>query len=590
MLRILVLLAQASTALRGVTVIDGTGAEPLRNATVIITGDRIATVGPRASVRVPAGARVLDLPGRTLVPGFVDMHAHVALGPVYGPLKPGDPALRTESDSLGSILMLRRLLEWGVTTVRNPAGPTREAVALRDAVRAGRLPGPRIFTAGSVLDGIEAPGGLVETVKSDSALRAAIRGQAAAGVDYIKLYAGLPPALIRAGVDEAHKQGKKAIGHLALTTWTDAARAGIDGIVHIVAGSPLLLPPARRAAYLKGFTGTQFMYRWFEQLDLQAAEIDTAITELVRHKVVLDPTLVTFEAMFRGNDPAIIASSDLATTPAALLRNWREDFQLSAGWSEKDFAEATAAWPTVLKFTRLLYDRGVFLTVGSDTPNPWAAPGASFHRELELYVNAGIPALQVLRMATESGAKALGIESQVGTIQAGQLADLVLLEADPLADIRNTRRIGWVMQSGKILERFPDNDDVEAFEAARAIMDGMAQAVRRQDGRAMASHYADTGSVTFASHALWFWTKPDLAKAYGAWDSTKSRGTYLSWDEVRYERLGPDAVLALARLRLARGTPTSTAADTVRGSWTGVFTRRGGKWALSHEHESFSGK
>jgi imidazolonepropionase-like amidohydrolase len=445
---------QVSTALRGVTVIDGTGAPPLRNATVVITGDRITAVGTRASVRIPAGARILDLPGKTLVPGFIDMHAHVALGPAYGPLKAGDPPLRTESDTLANVLMLRRLLEWGVTTVRNPAGPTLEAVAVRDAVRAGKLPGPRIFTAGAVLDQIEAPGGLVETVKTDSAIRAAIRGQAAAGVDYIKLYAGLPPAMIRAGVDEAHKQGKKAIGHLALTTWTDAARAGIDGIiVHIVAGSPQLLPPARRQAYLRGFTGTQFMYRWFEQLDLQAAEIDTAITELVNQNVALDPTLVTFEAMFRGNDPAILASPDLATAPAALLRNWREDFQLSAGWSQKDFTEATAAWPTVLKFTKLLYDRGVFLTVGTDTPNPWAAPGTSFHRELELYVNAGIPPLQVLRLATQSGAKALGIADRVGTIQVGKIADLVLLDADPLADIRNTRRIVWVMQSGKRLER-----------------------------------------------------------------------------------------------------------------------------------------
>ena len=329
MLNLFLMLVQTSTAIRGVTVIDGTGAAPLRNATVVITGDRIAAVGPRASVQIPAGARVLDLPGRTLVPGFIDMHAHVALGPAYGPISAGDPPLRTESDSLANVLMLRRLLEWGVTTVRNPAGPTLEAVAVRDAVRAGKLPGPRIFTAGALLDVIGAPGGLVETVTSDSSIRAAVRAQAAAGVDYIKLYAGLSPPLVRAGIDEAHKQGIKAIGHLMLTSWTDAARAGIDGIVHIVPGSPLMLPPARRAAFMKGFTGTQFFYHWFEQVDLQGAEIDTAITELVKHNVVLDPTLVTFEAVFKGNDPAIIASPDLATAPAALLRNWRQDFQLS---------------------------------------------------------------------------------------------------------------------------------------------------------------------------------------------------------------------------------------------------------------------
>jgi ketosteroid isomerase-like protein len=325
-------------------------------------------------------------------------------------------------------------------------------------------------------------------------------------------------------------------------------------------------------------------------VDLQGAEIDTAITELVKHNVVVDPTLVTFEAVFKGNDPAIIGSPDLATAPAALLRNWREDFQLSAGWTAKDFSEATAAWPTVLRFTRLLYDRGVNLTVGTDTPNPFAAPGTSFHRELKLYADAGIPPLQILRLATQSGARALGIDKDVGTIQAGKIADLVLLEADPLADIGNTRRIAWVMQSGKMVPKFPENDDAEAFEAARAIMDGMAQAVRKQDGRLMASHYADSGSVTFASHAFWAWTKADLAKAYAAWDSTRNKGTFISWDERRFERLGPDAVLGLARLRLARGTPTGTAADTVKGSWTGVFMRRGGKWALTHEHESFTSR
>ena len=587
MLVVLALL-QVSTVLRGVTVIDGTGAPPISNAAVVITGDRISAIGPHASVKIPSGARVLELPGKTLVPGFIDMHAHVAFGPVYGPLKAGDPPLRTEFDSLASVLMLRRLLEWGVTTVRNPGGHTREAVLFRDLVRNGTLAGPRSFTAGAVIDVIGAPGGLIETVKSEEEIRAAVRGQAAAGVDYIKLYQGLSPALVRAGVDEAHRQGKKAISHMAVTSWTDGAGSGLDGIVHIVPGSPLLLPPARRAAYLKGFTGTQFMYRWFEQVDLQAAEIDTVIRELVKHNTVLDPDLVTFEAIFRGNDPAITSSPDLATTPASLLRNWQEDFQISTGWSPNDFSEANAAWPTVLRFTKLLYDRGVNLTLGTDTPNPWTAPGSSFHREMELFVQAGVPQLQVLRLATQAGAKALGIDADVGTIQPGKIADLVLLDADPLADIRNTRRIAWVMQSGRMLEKFPDNDDVEAFEAAQSIMDGMAQAVRRQDGRAMASHYADTGPVTFASHALWAWSKPDLARLYYAWDSTRSKGTFISWDERRFERLGPDAVLGLARLRLARGTPTGSAADTVKGSWTGVFTRRNGKWALSHEHESFT--
>lgn len=571
-----------SLVLRGVTVIDGTGAPPLADAVVVVAAGRISAFGPRGRVVIPEGARVMDLPGRFLVPGFIDMHAHVAFGPVYSPNRPGEPALRFEYDSLASVLMLRRLLEWGVTTVRNPAGPTREAVALRNAVRAGRLAGPRILTAGAVLDAIMAPG-LVETVRSDSALRAAVRAQAAAGVDYVKLYAALPQPLIAAGVDEAHRSGVKAIAHLFATSWTDAARAGLDGIVHISAGSPRLLPPARRAEYLKGITGTQFMYRWFEHLDLDAPEIDTLITELVRRRVTLDPTLVTFEAMFRGNDPAITASPDLATAPPPLLRNWREDFQLSTGWSAQDFREAAAVWPTVLRFTRRLHDAGVRLTVGTDTPNPWAAPGTSFHREMELLADAGIPSLQVLRLATGAGAAALGIADSVGTIAPGRIADLVLLAGDPVADIRNTRRIAWVMQRGSIVPPFPRDDDVEAFAAVQAVLDGMGQAIRRQDGKAMASHYADHAGTSFTSHDVWLHGRPAIAAVYSQWDSTRNRG-FFRFDDVRYQRLGPDAVLALARLRLTLGESR----DTVRGSWTGVFTRRDGRWALSHEHESFA--
>lgn len=443
------LTAQPAVVLRRVTVIDGTGAAPIPNADVVIQGGRILAVGRRGTVSLPADATEQNLSGKYLVPGFIDMHAHVAFGPVKVGQKPGEPRLSMVYDHEASLMMLRRLLEYGVTTVRNPAGPTLEAVALRDQVARGEVPGPRVFTAGAVIDFMTSPG-LAVGASTDSAVRAEVRAQARAGVDYIKLYAGLAPPLIAAGVDEAHRQGRKAIAHTLLTSWTEAAQSGIDGIVHIVPGSPRLLPPDRRPAYLKSMTGTQFMYRWFEYLDPAAAEIDTMIRALTAHQVVLDPTLVTFEAMFRGNDPLITRSPDLVSAPPTLLRNWREDFTLSTGWKPEEFAAAQSVWPRVLAFTRLLYDRGVPLVVGTDTPNPWTAPGTSFHRELELLAGTGIPPLEVLRLATGSGARALGILDQIGTIAPGKQADLVLLDADPVTDIRNSRRIVWVMQGGEL--------------------------------------------------------------------------------------------------------------------------------------------
>lgn len=438
--------AQSWLVLKGATVIDGTGREPMPNATVVVRNGRIESVsaGP---LPVPKGARVLDLTGRYLLPGFIDMHAHLAMGPITMASKDGQPMLRMDYDSTGSAEMAATALAFGVTTVRNPGGPTAEAVALRDAIRLGRLRGPRIFTAGSILDAAAAPG-LGVAVPTEAAVRAEVDRQADAGVDYIKLYAGLNAPLLRAGIDEAHRRGLKAIGHLFATTWTDAANAGIDGIVHITPGNPTLLPAAKRAEFAKSFRGTQFMLSWFNYVDVDGAEIRDLLTALTTHHVNLDPTLVIFEAMARGDDPAVTESPDLRYAPPSLVRGWRT-FTLTTGWSAADFREARASWPQVLRFTKTLFDAGVLLTVGTDLSNPWVPPGTSFHRELELLVSAGIAPKDVLGMATRNGAQALGILSDVGTIQAGKRADLVVLSADPLADIRNTRRIEWVVQDGR---------------------------------------------------------------------------------------------------------------------------------------------
>ena len=177
-------------------------------------------------------------------------------------------------------------------------------------------------------------------------------------------------------------------------------------------------------------------------------EIDSLVTAMVQHRVEHDGTLATFEATAWGDSARITSSPDLAYSPRSLVRNWRE-FTLTQGWTKADYDSARAVWPKVLQFEKLLYDRGVLVTVGTDASNPWTAPGASYTRELELLVAAGISPLQVIRLATHNGAEALGILGSVGTIAAGKRADLVLLDADPLADIGNTRRIAMVMANGR---------------------------------------------------------------------------------------------------------------------------------------------
>ena len=433
------ILSQPVTVLNGATVIDGTGAQPKPNTTVVVAGERILWVGPAGEYPTPKTAQVIDVSGKYLLPGFIDMHAHVAFGPVEKTSSLTAP-FRMVYDDSASRQMVTTLPRFGITTIRNPGGPTVEAVNIRDSVRTGNPHGPRIFTAGAIIDQTSFPG-LCAEVRTDAEVRAEVNRQADAGVDYIKVYSTLPPPLVKAAIDEAHRRGVRIIGHLMFTSWTEAANMGIDGLVHCFPLSSSLLPPEKRTAYLQGIHGTQFMHQWFQYMNPASPEITDMVKALVANHVTIDPTLVAFDLMVRGDDPAVTQNPELTLVPMSLADNWRNVFTLSIGWSPSDYQEARAAWPSVLKFVKQLYDAGVLLTAGTDLANPWVIPGVSFHQELKLLTDTGIPPLEVLSIATRNGAQALGILSDVGTVQAGKRADLVLLNADPVTQITNTREI-----------------------------------------------------------------------------------------------------------------------------------------------------
>lgn len=436
-----------SVVIRDVTIIDGPESTARHHRTVTVSNGRITRIdsGP---VTPPAGVRIVEGSGKYLLAGFVDTHAHVAFGPVTLGSKNGTPEMRLTYDHTASLEALRTLLAFGVTTVRNPAGPAEHALAIRDSLEQGRLVGPRVRTAAEAIELLPSPG-LARQARTPEEVRAEVARQADMGVDYVKLYAGLSAPLMRAGVEEAHARGVKPIMHTVLTSWTDAANAGIHGIVHVVPGSPQLIPAAQRPAYLATITGTQFMATWFKFADLESSEIQEMTAALVRNHTWLDLTLVTFDYMFRGDQPSVTANPDLQYAPPAMVRNW-EKTQLTMGWTPADFAAAAALWPRVEAFVRHLYKAGVRMTVGTDALNPWVAPGISFHRELELLVHAGIPASAVLRMATMNGAESMGLSDKLGSVEPGKLADLVLLDADPLANISNTQRVALVIQSGRV--------------------------------------------------------------------------------------------------------------------------------------------
>ncbi len=441
------LLAAAAIIVRGVTLIDGTGGAPRPGSTVVIEEGRIAAVGLDREIQTPPDAWVLDGRGKFLVPGFVDMHAHVT----YLEWKPdGQGRPKGVFDRKTSEKTLKLLLAFGVTTVRNPAAPAEDGVRLRDDVGAGRLVGPRIFTAGESLDMARFLDGVTRRVSTVEDVRREVRRQAAIGVDYIKLYANLPPELVAAGIEEAHERRLKVLGHLQATSWTEAAKLGIDGLCHGADWSEKELPAGKRESYRRDVAARGPMkarLTWLESVDPKGPEIHAMIEALVRRHVVVDPTLIATATKFRGDDREYLVSPDLALAPAPMRASFPR-LSFVRDWTPADFRRGHAALAKMLALVKLYADRGVLLTVGSDEPNPWIVPGPSLHREMALLVQAGIPRGEVLKMATSNAAKALGIEAESGTIAVGKRADLVLLSGDPTAEISNTSGIVWVMKDG----------------------------------------------------------------------------------------------------------------------------------------------
>jgi imidazolonepropionase-like amidohydrolase len=404
--------------LENATVIDGTGDLSKPNTTIVINGSRIADLSNNATVNpdLPLAAKiVINLTGKYIIPGLFDMHAHVG------------NVLKNSYNQSESEDMLSMLLAYGITTIRNTGGPTEQSVALKKNISEGKIMGPQIFTAGQLLNTLQIPVPFVEKqVVTEQDVRQEVRNQIEAGVDYVKLYVGLTPKLVQAAIHEAHSNGTKVIGHLYLTSWTYAANLGvgdnktavnhIDALTHGVPVSPFLLSKENRQKFLEAGDHPFNHFLWLDLVDLNGPEINEMIKAVASNSIPVDPTLDIYEAMIKGEP------------------------------------QYQYLWPKVLQLTKMMYDNGVSILSGTDIPNFDLVPGASLHHELELLVEAGIPPLEVIKIATRNGAQALGIEEEVGTIESGKQADMIILSDNPVDDISNTKKIEAVINNGQLID------------------------------------------------------------------------------------------------------------------------------------------
>jgi imidazolonepropionase-like amidohydrolase len=441
--------AAKSLVLKGATLIDCTGSPALSNSVVVIEGRKIIAIGPAAKVAYPRTAQVKDVSGKYLVPGFIDTHAHVTF--LQNPAGPD-----FKYDEATSIEVMKLLWKYGITTIRNPSSPALIGVSFRDQVKSGKIAGPRVFTAGDALNlpasSTNGPGTGVRTMGE---VRQEVDRQWKAGVDYIKVYARLPLDLVRAAIEQAHFHKLKVVGHMGGTSWTEAAQISIDSITHGASWSTSELPAEKREEYRRRIQeegGMKARIFWLESVDPDGPEIQRMISELVRKKVAVDPTLIAYITKFHGDDPAFVQSPDLTVVPTLMRRKWSEGSFVD-DWTKEDFERAHAAWPKMLQLVRRYYEGGVRMTTGSDLPNNWVIPGLSLHQEFVLLVQAEIPSDRVLQMATRNGAEALGILAETGTLEKGKLANIVVLSADPRENIENTRKIDLVLYEGQIVHR-----------------------------------------------------------------------------------------------------------------------------------------
>ncbi len=406
----------AQTVLRGATLIDGTGAAAVANAIVIVRGGIIEAAGPAAKIALPKSGEVIDLTGKFLIPGLVDLHVH--------PPTKGEAADRS----------FRAFLRFGVTTIRSLGIDGEEIWELREDQRQGRLTAPRIYTAGQGFghpQGWPKQSNVVRPMRPEDA-RAHVRRLAANRADVVKMWVDpkddtmpvFDMSIAKAIIDEAGRHNIPTAAHIFRFEDTrQLVDMGLSELIHMI--------------------------RDREELPAEF------VSELRRRNVAATPTLAKIESdiLFgQSSDPPPMRDPEFVAASGPLASERIPALALAP----EVVARRKNDYATAKKLTRRLFASGVAIGVGSDGGIFPMVPGYSTHQEIRILGDSGIPAVDVIRAATRNGAERLTKPNEkrtFGTIEVGMAADLIVLAADPLANLANTRSVERVMQSGKWIDR-----------------------------------------------------------------------------------------------------------------------------------------
>jgi hypothetical protein len=440
----------ADVAIRGATIVDVANGFLVPDHTVLIAGNRIVAIGLLPDeVRIAPDTDVIDAAGGYLIPGLWDMHVHsVATADWHFPL----------------------FLAYGLTGVRNMNDGTADATleltnSVRRRLSEDELIGPRLLANGPSIDGAPPLPENPVVVRTAAEARTVVDSLANAGADFVKVYENLPREAYFAIIDQAQRRGLPVDGHVPFrVTPAEAAAAGQRTVEHpeVMAAGCSTGAEAVREQFTRvlsdDYDSLPESEQFLVQFRLYRAFYDTrdpaacqpTIEAFRRNGVAVTVDLVAYHHIVHA-DEILADTTSLRLVPPAVRRNWEERAARETFRAFQSILRPII--PLELENVRLLKDAGITLLAATDVGVPLQVPGISLHRQLLRLTEAGLTPLEALRTATLNPARVLGLEDSLGTIDAGKLADLVLLDANPLADIRNTQQIRAVIADGRLYRR-----------------------------------------------------------------------------------------------------------------------------------------
>jgi len=421
-----------------VRIIDGTGSAPTEDQRIMIENGKISSIQRTPLKAVyPTGAKVLDLTGKTAIPGLVGMHEHL----FYPTPNSGNGKLPLYGEMADSAPKL--YLANGVTTARTAGSmePYTD-LNLKKLIDAGQVPGPKLHITGPYLEGLEGYAPQMHPLTSPDDAARTVDYWASEGVTSFKAYTDITPEELKAAIEHAHAHGLKITGHLCSVGFREAAALGIDNLEHgIVVDTEFF--PAKKPGICLEDTRQDFA----KNIDIESAPVQDMIKDLVSHHVAITSTLAVFEITVPNRPPLEYMGdpSWLMTADA-----WMYYLKIRSLIAERNSPLALIALKKEMQFERDFVKAGGLLLAGCDpTSFGGVLPGYGDQRNLELLVEAGFTPVEAIHIATQNGAVLLGEEATIGTIAQGKAADLVILDGNPSANIADIEKVETVFKDGR---------------------------------------------------------------------------------------------------------------------------------------------